>query len=124
MENKNLFYKEADVIAKELHVKVEKAEVQAEKKKQELDKYVELLKKKHEEYITALAKLKETPEGEWEAAKTKFELEYKEESVLDEINEVAKEITEKTKSFLTDLGGKVSGFYHKNMDKMKDKKEE
>ncbi len=124
MENKDLFYKEAELIAKEMLIKVDKADILAQKKKQELDEFVTLLKKSHEDYVAALNKLKETPEGEWEAAKAKFELEYKEESVLDEINEVAKEITEKTKGFLTDLGSKVSGFYHKNMEKMRDKKEE
>ena len=124
MDSKELFYKESDVIAKEMLLKVDKAELEAEKKKQELDEYVKLLRNTQNEYVAALTKLKEVPEGEWEAAKAKFELEFKEESVLEEINEVAKEITEKTKSFLTDLGGKVSGFYHKNMEKMKDKKEE
>ena len=116
--DKKFYLKEAEIRAKEMMTKIDKAELNAEQKKAELDKYVNALKNKHNEYLTSLENLKNTDDNNWKAETEKFETKYGGDSVVDEITEVAKEITETTKGFLTNFGDKVSSFYHKNMEKL------
>ncbi len=119
MNKKEFYNKEAEFRAKEMLIKVEKAELHVEQKKSELDAHINALRNRYKEYTEALKKLYACTGDEWEAEKEDFEKKYNGDSVVEELNEAAKEFTEKTKKFLTNLGDRVSDFYFKNIDKKK-----
>mgnify|MGYP001549439687 CR=1 FL=1 len=122
MDNKEFFLKDADIISKELATKIEKSELQAEKKKKEMDEAIAKLKEKKVNFDADLEKLKTVADDKFEEEMEAFKKKYSTESIIDELDEKFTQFAEKTKSFFSDLGDKVSGFYHKQMDK-KDKPE-
>ena len=122
MEKKEFFIKDAEIISKELVTKIEKAELHAEKKKGEIDEAIKALKEKKVNFDADLEKLKTAPDDKFEDDMNEFKKKYSTESIVDELDEKFTQFAEKTKSFFSDLGDKVSGFYHKQMDK-KDKPE-
>lgn len=123
MENKEFFFKDAEIISKDLENKIEKAELQKEKKKKEMEDAILKLKEKKMNFDADLEKLKTLPDDQLEAEAEGFKKKYSTESIMDELDEKFGEFAEKTKSFFSDLGTKVSDFYHKQMDK-KDKPED
>lgn len=122
MDNKEFFFKDADIISKELGTKVEKSELQAEKRKKEMADAIQKLKEKKANFDADLEKLKTVPEDKLEEEIEAFKKKYSMESIIDELDEKFTQFAEKTKSFFSDMGDKVSGFYHKQKDK-KDKPE-
>ena len=123
MDKKEFFLKDAGIISKELETKIEKAELHAEKKKEEIDEAIEGLKQKKVDFDADLEKLKTVPEDKFEDEMNAFKKKFKTESIVDELDEKFNEFADKTKSFFTDMGNKVSGFYNKQMEK-KDKPED
>lgn len=119
MNDKEFFLKEKEIKLQELKTNIEKEELKAVRRKEEIDSYIAALKKQKEDYEVAYNKLKTTPDAEWENAKKDFSENHSDESLLNEIDEKFKEITEKTKSFFNDLSSKVSDFYKKNVEKPK-----
>lgn len=122
MDNKEFFFKDAEIISKELGTKIDKSELQAEKKKQEMAEAIKKLKEKKEDFDADLEKLKAVPDDKLEEEIETFKKKYSTDSIIDELDEKFTQFAEKTKSFFSDLGDKVSNFYHKQMDK-KDKPE-
>ena len=122
MDTKDFFIKDAVIFSKELETKIEKAELQSEKKKVEMDDAIKALKEKKLNFDADLEKLKTVEDDKFEEEMNEFKKKYNTESIIDELDEKFTQFAEKTKSFFGDLGDKVSGFYHKQMDK-KDKPE-
>ncbi|NPA67649.1 MAG: hypothetical protein GXO50_03470 [Chlorobi bacterium] len=123
MEDKELFFKEAQIISKELENKIEKAKLYAEKKRKELEAEIKAMEEKKASFDSELEKLKEIPDDKFEAEMKAFKEKYKTDTIIDTLDQKFTEFAEKTKSFLSDLGNKVSDFYHKQVDK-KDKPED
>ncbi|MCF6366374.1 MAG: hypothetical protein L3J35_09240 [Bacteroidales bacterium] len=117
MEKKEFFLKDAGIISKELATKIEKAELYAEKKKEEIDEELEKLKQKKEDFDIALEKLKTVADDKFEEESNAFKKKYNKDSFVDELDEKFTEFANKTKSFFNDMGNKVSGFYNKQMEK-------
>jgi len=117
MENKEFLLKEIDIIAKELATKIEKAELQAQKRKQEIDEDIAELKKEKLSFDTDLEALKLVPEDKFQAEMTTFKKKHNTDSIIDELDEKLTEFAEKTKSFFTGIGNKVSDFYNKQVNK-------
>lgn len=116
METKEFFIKERELKLKELENKIEKEELKAVKKKQEIDEYIAEMKTKKTEFHTALETLKTAGDENWETVKNDFTEKYDNDNFLDEVDEKFKEITEKTKGFLNEMGNKFSGFMNKKSD--------
>jgi len=114
METKELFIKESELRIKELENKIEKEELKALKKKKEIDEYIEKMKTKKNEFVTAFETLKTASDDNWESAKNEFAEKYNEDNFLDEVDDKIKELTEKTKGFLNEVGSKFSGFMKKS----------
>ncbi len=117
MEKKEFFLKEADIISKEFVTKIEKAELQAQKRKQEIDEDIAELKSKKVSFDADLEALKLVPDDKFEAEMNAFKKKHNTDSIIDELDEKLTEFAEKTKSFFTGLGNKVSDFYNKQMKK-------
>jgi hypothetical protein len=117
MEKKDFFLKEADIISKEFVTKIEKAELQAQKRKQEIDEDIAELKNKKVSFDADLEALKLVPDDKFEAEMNTFKKKHNTDSIIDELDEKLTEFAEKTKSFFTGLGNKVSDFYNKQMKK-------
>jgi hypothetical protein len=117
MEKKEFFLKDAEIISKELTTKIEKAELQAQKKKQEIDEDIAELKKEKLSFDADLEALKLVPDDKFEAEMTNFKKNHNTEKLLDELDEKLTEFAEKTKTFFTGLGSKVSDFYNKQVKK-------
>ena len=123
MDKKEFFLKDAGIISKELETKIEKAELHAVKKKEEIDDAIEGLKQKKVDFDVDLEKLKSVPDDKFEDEMIAFKKKFKTDSIVDDLDEKFNEFADKTKTFFNDMGNKVSGFYHKQMEK-KDKPEE
>ncbi len=123
MDKKEFFLKDASIISKELETKIEKSELHAVKKKAEIDEAIKSLKQKKVNFDIDLEKLKAVPDDKFEDEMNEFKKKYSTESIVEELDQKFNEFAEKTKTFFSDLGDKVSGFYHKQMDK-KDKPED
>lgn len=123
MDKKEFFLKDAGIISKELETKIEKSELHAVKKKEEIDEAVENLKQKKVDFDIDLEKLKIVPDDKFEVEMNEFKKKYNTESIVEELDQKFTEFADKTKTFFSDMGNKVSGFYHKQMEK-KDKPEE
>ncbi len=123
MEEKDFFLKEAGIISKELENKIEKSKLYAEKKRKELEAEIKAMEEKKVKFDEDLAKLKDVPDDKFEAEMKAFKEKYQTDSIIDTLDKKFTEFAEKTKSFLSNVGDKVSDFYHKQVDK-KDKPEE
>ncbi|MCD4795354.1 MAG: hypothetical protein K8R54_19130 [Bacteroidales bacterium] len=123
MDKKEFFLKDAGIISKELETKIEKSELHAVKKKEEIDEAIENLKQKKVDFDIDLEKLKTVPDDKFEVEMNEFKKKYNTESIVEELDQKFTEFADKTKTFFSDMGNKVSGFYHKQMEK-KDKPEE
>ncbi len=117
MEKKEFFLKDMDIISKELTTKIEKAELQAVKRKQEIDEDIAELKNKKAGFDADLEVLKTVTEDKFEAEMIAFKKKHNTDSIIDELDEKLTEFAEKTKSFFTGLGNKVSDFYNKQVNK-------
>ncbi len=123
MEEKDFFLKEADIISKELENKIEKSKLYAEKKRKELEAEIKAMEEKKANFDSDLEKLKAVEDDKFESEMNAFKEKYKTDSIIDTLDQKFTEFAEKTKGFLTDLGDKVSDFYHKQVGN-KDKPEE
>jgi hypothetical protein len=117
MEKKEFFLKDMDIISKELTTKIEKAELQAVKRKQEIDEDIAELKNEKAGFDADLEVLKTVTEDKFEAEMIAFKKKHNTDSIIDELDEKLTEFAEKTKSFFTGLGNKVSDFYNKQVNK-------
>ena len=117
MDKKEFFLKDANIISKELETKIEKAELHAEKKKEEIDEEIEKLKQKKVDFDADLEKLKTVPDDKFEEESNAFKKKYNTDRFVDELDEKFTEFANKTKSFFNDMGDKVSGFYSKQKGK-------
>ncbi len=123
MEDKQFFFKEAEIISKELENKIEKSKLYAEKKRKELEAEIKAMEEKKANFDSDLEKLKNVEDDKFEIEMKAFKDKYKTDSIIDTLDQKFTELAEKTKGFLTELGDKVSDFYHKQVTK-KDKPEE
>lgn len=118
MDKKEFFFKDANIISKELATKIEKAELHAIRKKEEIDEQIELMKKNKANFDADLEKLKNTADENFDNEYDAFKKKYNTEKLVDELDAKFTEFAEKTKGFLNDLGDKVSGFYYKQKEKV------
>ena len=123
MEEKDFFLKEAAIISKELENKIEKSKLYAEKKQKELEAEIKLMEEKKVNFDKDLESLKGVSDDKFEAEMNTFKEKYQTDSIIDTLDKKFTEFAEKTKGFLSNMGDKVSDFYHKQVDK-KDKPEE
>jgi hypothetical protein len=117
MEKKEFFLKDTAIISKELTTKIEKAELQAEKRKQEIDEDIAELKKEKLSFDADFEALKLVADDKFEAEMNAFKKKHNTENLLDELDEKMNEFAQKTKTFFTGLGNKVSDFYNKQVKK-------
>ncbi len=117
MDNKQFFLKDAEIISKDLENKIAKAELHAERKKQEIDEQIKKMKKRKVDFDADLEKLKTVSEEKFDAESENFKKKYNTENIVDELDEKFTEFADKTKVFFNDLGDKVSGFYNKQKEK-------
>ncbi len=122
MEQKDFFIKEAGIISKELETKIEKSKLYAEKKRKELEAEIKKMEEKKVNFNADLEKLKEVPDDKFESEMNAFKEKYQTDNIIDTLDKKFTEFAEKTKGFLSNMGDKVSDFYHKQVDK-KDKPE-
>jgi len=118
MDKKDFFFKDATIISKELETKIEKAELHAIRKKEEIDEQIELMKKNKAKFDDDLEKLKKVSDDDFDNEYEAFKKKHNTENLVDELDAKFTEFTEKTKGFLNDLGDKVSGFYYKQKEKI------
>lgn len=118
MDKKDFFFKDAAIISKELETKIEKAELHAERKKEEIDEQIELMKQNKAKFDADLEKLKNVSDADFEKEYDAFKKKYNTEKLVDELDAKFTEFAEKTKGFLNDLGDKVSEFYYKQKEKV------
>jgi len=118
MDKKDFFFKDANIISKELETKIEKAELHAIRKKEEIDEQIELMKQNKANFDADLEKLKAVSDNDFEKEYDAFKKKYNTDKLVDELDAKFTEFTEKTKGFLNDLGDKVSGFYYKQKEKI------
>lgn len=118
MNKKEFFFKDAQIVSKEMDTKIEKAELYAIRRKEAIDEQIELLKKTKQNFETDLEKLKSVKDEDFVKESEAFQAKYKTENIVDELDEKFTEFADKTKSFLNDLGDKVSGFYYKQKEKI------
>ena len=118
MNKKDFFFKDATIISKELETKIEKAELYAERKKEEIDEQIKLLKQNKTNFDTDLEKLKNVADADFDKEYEAFKKRHNTENLVDELDAKFTEFAEKTKGFLNDLGDKVSGFYYKQKEKI------
>ncbi|NPA45452.1 MAG: hypothetical protein GXO49_07955 [Chlorobi bacterium] len=118
MDKKEFFFKDAEIISKELETKIEKAELHAIKKKEEIDEQIELMKQNKAKFDKDLEELKKVSNEDFEKEYEAFKKKYNTENLVDELDAKFTEFAEKTKYFLNDLGEKVSSFYHKQKEKI------
>jgi len=123
MEEKDFFLKEAGIISKELETKIEKSKLYAEKRQKEFQAEIKLMEEKKVNFDNDLIKLKDVPDDKFEAEMNVFKEKYQTDSIIDTLDKKFTEFAEKTKGFLSNMGDKVSDFYHKQVEK-KDKPEE
>ncbi|MEA2041620.1 MAG: hypothetical protein U9N85_03605 [Bacteroidota bacterium] len=119
MNNKDQFFKEADIKLRELELKFEKAEINAEKQKQRIDESIEKVKQLKADFSADLDQLKKADGDNWETQQEAFVEKYLKDDLVEEVARKTVEYSKKTKTFLTGLGNKVSDFYHKSVDEMK-----
>ncbi|MCF6183912.1 MAG: hypothetical protein L3J56_04650 [Bacteroidales bacterium] len=122
MEQKDFFIKEAGIISKELETKIEKSKLYAEKKRKELEAEIKKMEEKKVNFNADLEKLKEVQDDKFESEMNAFKEKYQTDNIIDTLDKKFTEFAEKTKGFLSNMGDKVSDFYHKQVDK-KDKPE-
>jgi|GEM_PF-2633757 hypothetical protein len=117
MNNNELFIKEAEILSKEFAAKIEKVELHAIIKKQEIDEEISKLKQKKVDFDKDLEDLKMTGEEQKEEKINAFKKKYKIDNFIDDLDEWVTEFGKKTKMFFDDLGDRVSGFYQKQKEK-------
>ncbi|NOZ36336.1 MAG: hypothetical protein GXO80_13690 [Chlorobi bacterium] len=122
MEPKEFFIKEAGIISKELETKIEKSKLYAEKRRKELEAEIKKMEEKKVNFDADLEKLKEVSDDKFESEMNAFKEKYQTDNIIDTLDKKFTEFAEKTKGFLSNMGDKVSDFYHKQVDK-KDKPE-
>ncbi len=122
MEEKDFFLKEAGIISKELENKIEKSKLYAEKKHNELLAEIKQMEEKKANFDKDLEALKTVGDDKFETEMNAFKEKYQTDSIIDTLDKKFTEFAEKTKGFLSNLGDKVSDFYHKQTEK-KDKPE-
>ncbi len=114
MDKKEFFLKKADLQARELETKIEKAKLEIEQKKGELkaqyEKQASMLDEgilKMEAHLSTMKldteAMKNVGEAEWDAKALEFETKHKSTSVFDDITEKTKEAFESVSKKFTDL---------------------
>ncbi|PID87765.1 MAG: hypothetical protein CSB06_03775 [Bacteroidia bacterium] len=119
---KESFLKEIDILSKEFKLKIERAEIEAEKQRAAIEAKIKKMKEENQEFDKDAEALKNVEEAEFEKAMEEFRKKHDLDGLFDNLDEKLSDISEKTKSFFSGLGDKVSGFYRKQTDKREEKK--
>lgn len=118
-KTKQDYLTETELRLREMELNVDKAVIEAEKQKKQIEENLESMKNAKEIFATEVDKLRNAAEAEWAEKVEAFEKKFNKEDVFDEVTEKAKEYAEKTKQFFAGFGSKVSDLYRKSVDEMK-----